>query len=52
MKEGKQAVAFLKKSSAKDFLLILYGILKRPPGRKKVLRSFFKSDRLLAILLS
>jgi hypothetical protein len=39
---------FLKKAR-KNFYSFLHGSMHRPPESKKVLRSFFKSDRLLSL---
>jgi len=53
MRQGKQAVAFLKKSSAKDFFNFFDGMFQHPTGSKKVFAELFsKSDRLFAILCS
>jgi len=47
--QRKQAVAFLKKSSAKDFLIILHGVLQNPPDprSKKVFCFFFSKKKCL-----
>jgi len=45
----KKAVAFLKKSSAKNFCAFLHGLLQRPAVSKSFFGSFFSKKELLAL---